>query len=248
MAQHRRNPFFAGVDWMALAVAASPACIFLATFAATHLLPGMLAASAAVAEAAEKAEAAHPSSLREYLEIGSFAATIGLAVAAFVAGGLTYSQLRDAKTARIAAIYMDINKTYNSEALREARLEVLKLKRSPAAQAAADLATYIADTLEQWRLCDPASPEYGRFNRCIRILQFWEDVGVVTGWKFVDLDVVLDFHRSGLRASHTNFHVYINRARAADVAENAGQQPPYVTQLFENALTIFAAASESRPQ
>jgi hypothetical protein len=210
----RRQPLIDRLDWLAPAIAASPVLIGMACVAHVHV------------------SSSGPTQAARYLELGSFAATIGLFIAALVAGVFTYHQIRDAKDARVATIYMEINKTYFSDRLRTARIEMLKLEQSCTAQNDVGLAVCVANTLQAWRETNVESATYARFYRCVDMLQFWEDVGVLTNWKFVDGNVVLDMYAGALQFADEFFNIYIERVRKTHQT------------LYENAVRLFRQAQD----
>ncbi len=231
----RKRPLFTGFDRLAVATMASPWLIGLAAFSLQ-----------ALADRMPHTDPAHPDNVTTFhawMEFLSFLGTFGLFVSALVAGWITFSQLRDARAARVAAIYMEVNKTYTAEPMRQARLEILKLKREfEAGGGDGDLALYVADHMLRWKTTPIDGAEFAKFNTCSRILQFWEDVGVLVGWDFVDPEVILDFHRAALRAAYGQFHIYIERARRADETSQSLTEPAYQTRLYDNALSLMTAA------
>jgi len=106
----RRRPLLTRLDRLAVAAIASPWLIGLAAFGIHDL-----------AELLPRPDPAHQDKaaiFHAWMELLSFAGTFGLFASALIAGWITFSQVRDARATRVAAIYMEVNKTYTSEPMR----------------------------------------------------------------------------------------------------------------------------------
>jgi hypothetical protein len=184
-------------------------------------------------------------SWRDIFELTSFIAATAAFPTAVFAGVFAYRQIKDAKAARIASIYMEINKTYNSDMMREARKTMMQIRRQYDTQHPGEdrLGTYLRTMFRQWKTHDPDSETFGRFNQCARILQFWEDVAILVKREYVDEAIIIDFHRSALNNARNNLGPYIREMRRADQDEHPGDAT-YRSTLNENALALFEAAAQ----
>jgi hypothetical protein len=194
-------------------------------------------------------EAAHPpshtASWRDIFELTSFIAATAAFPTAVFAGVFAYRQIKDAKAARIASIYMEINKTYNSDMMREARKTMMQIRRRYDSQHPGEgkFGAYLCTMFRHWKTYDPDSEAFRQFNQCARMLQFWEDVAILVKREYVDEAIIIDFHKSALNNGRTSLGPYIRQMRRAD-RDNNPDDPVYRSTLYENALALFEAAAQ----
>ena len=170
------------------------------------------------------------------LEAASYVASISLPILATIAGYIAYRQLAEAKDARVASLYLQITENYNSEVLREARRDLHGLSDAHIASGAAvDFGAYLDDVFDALRSLPLAHPGFQLYNSCMRLMEFWEEVGVLARRNLVDCNVLLDYMAGNIRNVDACFMTFVTRRRHEDGNE-----------LYANALWLMEQARVAR--
>jgi hypothetical protein len=173
------------------------------------------------------------------LEALSFLANISVPLIALFAGYFAYNQVIEAKNTRIASLYLQINETYNSEIVRAARRELKALQENfdtDRMQGEA-MPAYIARRLNEWSREKLATPDFEKFNKCMRLMEFWEEVGVLTRRNLIERDVLFDYLAGAATYAEDCFGLYLQGRRTADGSN----------KLYANALYLMSEARQAKP-
>jgi hypothetical protein len=136
-----------------------------------------------------------PNYLRNLLELTSFAATTVLVLTGLIAVVFTYAQLKEAKNARIASVYLQISAKWNAEEAFASRMGLLELNDRFEDRAYSDATKSASRSAEDY--ISRSIEAEGRRDRAARlrltfILSVMEDIGVLCARGMIDQDIVLD--------------------------------------------------------
>jgi hypothetical protein len=220
-------------DMAALAVATAPLWLFLGADIAAHV-PAASEWLSGPTTANNK-----PNYVRNFLELTSFLATTAVLLTGAFALVFTLTQLREVRHARVATTYISINAKYNEPLMRNARKTIKRLYDSWTFLRREDeeLGDYVARHFARWAALDTSTPEYLLYNECMRVMEFWEDVAVLVRRRFVDADVVFDFHLSAVQWAESIFARHVRNRRA-----DSGN-----LSLYANALWLMRKAHDATP-
>ncbi len=151
----------------------------------------------------------------------------------------TLDQIGEVLDARVASIYIEINNKYNASSLTEARRAVKRLADRFAAdpEGMATFGDYVARHFGRWSRMALETPDFMIYNDAMRLMQFWEDVGVLIRRTLADIDVVLDFHAGAVRYAELVFGAHVISLREAEQSRT----------LYANALWLMDQARDFEP-
>jgi len=160
-----------------------------------------------------------------FWEIISFISTSALFVCGIATLLVTRGQLVSAENVRLATVYIEISKRWESAELVQSRRNILTLKHEYETLSEA----YRLNTSVQEHICNVlfGIKEYDGINHTtiLRkhtiILNFLEDVGLMCRQSYLKADDIFDFIGSGMETYTTLLSVYIKRVRAAAPAQEA---------------------------
>lgn len=178
---------------------------------------------------------------RTFCEVLSFVSTAFLVpVAAFWAISFARKQAAEAERSRLAAVYLEITKRWVDADLAGSRRLLQqakqKFRNTPGQDFSGDAITETLnnDVADYIRYCLTAlrGKDLSKFGEYVRILTFYEDLGVLCRQGYVSKDVILDFIGLTIVDIVDLCALYIRAARRRHSADGTPEEAVYANLIW----------------